>query len=58
MTRDQVNSILRQMEQIRMESYECETDAQVKKLDAQYGRLWRAIEPYINGRKPYTDEKA
>lgn len=54
MTREQVNSILKQMEHIRMLSYECETAREEKKLTREYGLLWEAIEPYVNGDKPYS----
>jgi hypothetical protein len=55
MTRDQVDRTLSEMERIRMDSYEAETPAEEKRLTAEYGRLWRAIEPYVNGREPYSD---
>jgi hypothetical protein len=54
MTRDQVNRTLSHMERIRMDSYEADTPAEEKRLTAEYGRLWRAIEPYVSGREPYT----
>lgn len=56
MTRDQVNSILRQMEHVRELSYEAETRAEERRLDKEYGRLSKSIEPWITGKRPYSDE--
>lgn len=53
MTRDDVSRTLSHMERIRMDSYEADTKAEERQLTAEYGRLWRAIEPYVSGRRPY-----
>jgi hypothetical protein len=58
MTRDTVNGILRQMEQIRMDSYEAETVREERRLDREYGRLWKIIEPYVTGKTPYSEAAA
>ncbi len=55
MTREEVSRTLRHMEQIRMDSYEAEGAREEKRLDREYGRLWKLIEPYVNGTKPYTE---
>lgn len=56
MTRGQVSRILLEMEHIRMESYEAATVREERRLDAEYGRLWSVIEPYVTGQQPYTGE--
>jgi hypothetical protein len=55
MTRDQVNRILSQMESIRMDAM-AESAAEERRLDREYGRLWASIEPYVSGKRPYTDD--
>jgi len=55
MTRDQVSRILREMEDIRMRSYEV-GPREERRLDREYGRLWAAIEPFATGAVPYTTE--
>jgi hypothetical protein len=47
MTREQVNALLRQMEHVRELSYEAETAAEEKRLVRDYGRMWRAIRPFL-----------
>lgn len=54
MTRDDVSRTLRYMENIRERCYEA-SPREVKRLDAEYGRCWKAIEPYVNGSIPYTE---
>ena len=55
MTREQVSRTLMHMEQIRMDSYEAETAREEKRLTAEYGRLWRVIQPFVEGKEPYTE---
>lgn len=55
MTREQVNAVLRHMEHVRELSLEAETQAEERRLDAEYGRLSASIRPYLTGRKPYSD---
>jgi len=57
MTREQVSRTLRYMEQLRENSHEAETPAEERRKTKEYGRLWKAIEPYVTGRKPYIVEK-
>ena len=56
MTRDQVNRMLRTMEHVREMSYEADTKAEEKRLCREYARMHKAIEPYITGKKQYSDE--
>lgn len=56
MTREAVNRILRQMEQIRHDSYEADSEKDVRRLAAEYGRLWKIVKPYCEGTKPFADE--
>lgn len=56
MTRAEYNRILSQMESIRMDSYEAETPTQAKRMDAEYGRLFKLIEPYANGSEKLEGE--
>lgn len=53
MTREQVSQTLRYMEQIREDSGEAEPPV-AKRLIAEYGRLWRIVKPYVEGKTPYT----
>lgn len=55
MTREQVSRTLRYMEHLRMASYEADSEREERKLTAEYGRLWRSIAPYVEGKTPYTD---
>lgn len=57
MTREQVSRTLRYMESIRLASYEAETKREEQRLKAEYGRLWRSIEPYVNGEQPYSEAR-
>ena len=55
MTREEVNRRLMHMEQLREWSYEADTRAEERRMTAEYGRMWKAIEPYVTGKKPYSD---
>ena len=55
-TRDDVARTLRMMETCRMMSYEAETKKEERRLNRQYGQMWKAIEPYVSGKKPYRDD--
>lgn len=55
MTRDDVARTLRMMETCRMMSYEAETKKEERRLNREYGQMWRAIEPYVSGKKAYTE---
>lgn len=57
MTREQVNRMLRHMEQLRMDADEAETKKQERELLAEYGRLSQAIRPYIEGKLPYSEQR-
>lgn len=56
MTRDDVARTLRFMERIREDSYEAETKREERRLVREYAKMHKAIEPYITGKKPYSDE--
>lgn len=55
MTRDQVSTSLRYMEHIRELSYEAESEREKRRLIAEYDTYWKVIEPYVTGKRPYTD---
>jgi hypothetical protein len=55
-TRAEVAQQLRLMEHCRHLSYEAETKREERRLLREYGLMWRAIEPYVNGTKPYSDD--
>lgn len=54
MTREQVSRTLRILEHLRMASYEAESEREERELTAEYGRLWRSIESYVEGKTPYA----
>lgn len=56
MTREQVNQTLRMMEHVRELSYEADTAKEERRLTREYGAMWKSIEPYVQGQKPYTEE--
>jgi len=58
MTRTAVSRALMELERIREASYEADTKREERQLTAEYNRLWKAIEPFISGREPYTPEPA
>lgn len=39
-----------------MDAMEAESAAEERRLDREYGRLWASIEPYVSGKRPYTDD--
>lgn len=57
MTREDVARELRMMEQVRHDSYEAETSKEEKRLTSLYGKMAKAIEPYITGKKPYSEPR-
>lgn len=56
MKRREVEQQLRLMEHCRHLSYEAETKREEARLIRQYNMMWRAIKPYVEGKKPYSDE--
>lgn len=54
MTRDDVARTLGYMERLREASYEAETKREERRMVAEYGRLSRAIRPYLEGKRPYA----
>jgi hypothetical protein len=56
MTREQVSRTLMYMEHLRLSSYEAETRKEKRRLNAEYGRLWASIRPYVEGTEPFTDQ--
>lgn len=56
MTREDVARTLRMMERVREMSYEAETKREERRLVREYGRMHKAIEPYITGKKQYSSE--
>lgn len=55
MRRDQVEQTLRMMERCREFSYEAKSKREAKRLEREYGQMWKSIEPYVSGRVPYSD---
>lgn len=55
MTKEQVATVLRHMENVRLASYETDSKAEERRLTKEYGRLFRTIKPYILSEKPYTE---
>jgi len=43
------NAILRDMEHVRMESYEAESAREEKRLVRQYAQLYQSIKPFLDG---------
>lgn len=56
MTREDVSRTLRYMEHLRESSYEA-SPRKAKQMDAEYGRLWESIRPYVEGKIPYSESK-
>lgn len=49
MKRSEFSRTLRYMEGVREAAYEAENTTEERRLNAEYLRLWRSIEPYANG---------
>lgn len=58
MTRDEVTRIVGEMERIREDSYEAETEAEERRLISEYDRLSRIVEPYLDGKISYSKQAA
>jgi hypothetical protein len=58
MTRKQVADILRQMERVRELAHEVESKKRARQFLTEYRRMWKAISPYVTGKKPYSEPKA
>lgn len=56
MTREQISRTLMYMERLRMDSYEAETKTEERRLNAEYGRLWKSIRPYVEGTEQMADD--
>lgn len=56
MKKSDVDFTLRMMEQCRHLSYEAETKKEEKRLTREYSQMWKSIEPYVTGKKPYSDD--
>jgi hypothetical protein len=39
-----------------MMSHEADSKKEERRLNREYGQMWKAIEPYVAGKKPYTDD--
>lgn len=48
MDRETVNRTLMEMERLRHDAMEAETNAEAKRLMREYGRLSRAVAPFLN----------
>ena len=49
MTKAEISRTLAYMERLRMDSYEADTEEEEAELVAEYGRLWKTVEPYLRG---------
>jgi hypothetical protein len=57
MTREQVEKALRDMERLREASRLADDVDEQRQHANDYHRLWRQVRPYVEGEKPYTQEK-
>jgi hypothetical protein len=57
MTREQISQTLLYMERLRLDSYEAESRAEERRLTQEYGRLWRMVRPYVEGKIPYSSDE-
>lgn len=57
MTRDQVRGKLADMKMARMRGLEAENVAEEREFANQWHRLWREVQPYVDGTKAYSDEQ-
>ncbi len=55
MTRDEVNQVIREMEQCNELMLASEDEAERAQLQSQYDEMWQSIRLYVNG-KPCSDE--
>jgi hypothetical protein len=56
MTHEDVNRTLRYMEHLREAADEAESAAEARRLDREYGALWRSVEPFVMGTEPFADD--
>jgi hypothetical protein len=57
MTREQVQKALTEMERLREASRLADDVDEQRQHANDYHRLWREVRPYVEGEKPYTDDK-
>lgn len=53
----EINRTLRHMEHLREDADEAGTPAERRRMDKEYGRLWKLIEAYVMGSEPVDDEQ-
>ncbi len=58
MKRSVFNAILRDMEHVRMMSYEADSKREEKRLVAQYAQLHKSIEPFLSGAQILEEDRA
>jgi hypothetical protein len=57
MTREQVQKALTEMERLREASRLADDVEEQRQYANDYHRLWRQVRPYVEGEKPYSDDK-
>lgn len=57
MTREQVQKALTEMERLREASRLADDVDEQRQYANDYHRLWREVRPYVEGEKPYSDDK-
>lgn len=57
MTREQVEKALSEMERLREASRLADDIEEQRQYANDYHRLWRKIRPYVEGEKPYSEDK-
>jgi hypothetical protein len=55
MTKDQVESAQRELEQLLKASRLTDEIDEQRRLANEYHRLWRKIRPFVEGKEPYSD---
>lgn len=55
MTRAQVQHKVEEMKVARLRGLEAETPAEEAEFATVWHRLWREVQPYLEGRKAYSD---
>ena len=56
MTREQVETALREMERLREASRLADDVEEQRQLANDYHRLWRKVRPYVEGEIPYSEK--
>lgn len=49
---DLATNILMEMERLRMDSYEADSVAEKRRLNREYARLWKVVQPMLEKQTP------